>query len=360
MKSRLGYVMTIPSIDIKGCIEIRDLALIGSEDKSYQEIKKANPFLSKYLDSFRTPFGRKISPSIIIRDKILPKVDADRLVSFRNAIAISAVIYSRARSCLCGNAVGYTCTDLFDFHPVSVSSDGTDLSVRTAYTLGVDNRIDEFRGQTTLSEVYPGNIRTMLDEEFMILLLNLIEKKAVKREEKEFRNRIIRCLEMAYYALRAPFILLGNKTDFGAPLSLWVSAFETVGYHYKKGKNVGFSDVSALIKKVPWQSYKLRQRKRTRITEDFGRRRAGQKTSIPVQVYGRLYSTRNMYLHGVPVPKGQFEFRRRKKWGNLFFQVPALFRCVLMHVLRTEGILVDSKYPSNQRQYESVLLKGGV
>ncbi|MHC4396075.1 MAG: hypothetical protein ACYS1A_10525 [Planctomycetota bacterium] len=356
MKSNLKYVMTIPSIDIKGHISINDLALLGSDDGRYKELKKNNDFLSKYLDSFQTPFGKKISPSIVVRDKQLPKVDADHLVSFRNSIAVPSVIYSRARSYLQNTSTGYTSTDLFDFYPVSVSSDGDDLSIKTANTIGVDNRIDKFSGQTTPVETYPEHIKPLFDAEFMLSLLNLIERKSTKKREAEFRNRIIRSLGMTYYALRSPFTQLGNKTDFGVPLSLWVSAFEIIAYHYKKNKNVGFSDVSSLIKKVPWKSYKLRQRTRVRITEKFNKSRTKEKTTLPVQIYGRLYYTRNMYLHGNPIPEDKFEFKTRRGWGNLYFQIPALFRCILMHLLQTNGCAPEFQYPYLQKDYERVLL----
>lgn len=357
MNSDLKYVITIPSIDIPGHISIDDLILLGSKDDRYQQLKKSNTYLSKYLESFRAPFGTKINPSIVVRDKNLPKVNSDHLVSFRNAIAVSSVIYSRIRSCLLDIATGCTSTNLFDFHPVSVSNDGNDLSVKNAYTIGINGRIDKFKGQATLSEPYPENIRFESDEQFTISLLNLIEKKYNKIEDEEFRSRIIRSLGMAYYALRSPFTQLGNKTDFGLTLSLWVSAFEIIAYHYKRNRNVGFSDVSSLIKKVPWKSNKLRQKNRVRITEKFSKSKTKERTTLPVQIYGRLYFTRNMYLHGNPIPENKFEFKTRRGWGNLYFQVPALFRCVLMHLLKTNSCAPESQYPFLQKDYERVLLK---
>lgn len=348
MNSNLKYVFTIPSIDIPGHISIDDLILLGSKDDRYQELKNSNSFLSKYLDSFRAPFGTKINPSIVVRDKTLPRVDADRLTAFRNAIAVSSVIYSMMKSYLYNTPTGCTCTDLFDFHPVSVSSDGDDFSVRTAHTIGFDDRIEDFKGQTTLAVAYPETVRPSFDEEFMMTLLNLIEKRSHRIKEKEFRNRVMRALDMAYYALRSPFVNLGNKTDFGVSISLWVSAFEILANPYTK--DVHFKDVSTLIKQVPWENAKLRRKNYTAIAYNG-------KTTLPVQIYGRLYHTRNMYLHGNIIPKGSFEFRRRKRWGNLLFQVPVLFRCVLMYLLQTNGFTPESQYPYLQRTYERVLLK---
>jgi len=356
MNSHVKYVITIPSIDIPGHISIHDLILLGSNDDCYQQLKKANTFLAKYLDSFRSPFSTKINPSIVVRDENLGKVNSDHLVSFRNAIAVSSVIYSRMRSCLLQRATGCTGTDLFDFHPVSVSNDGNDFSVKTASTIGMDNRIDEFKGQTTLSEPYPESIRFESDEELTLSLLNLIEKKYNKIKDKEFRNRVIRSTGMVYYALRAPFTQLGNKTDFGVAMCLWVSAFEIIAYHYKTGADVNSNDVSSLIQSIPWQNSRLRKTNRVGVYGKSNKLKRKSKTTLPVQIYRRLYHTRNMYLHGNPIPKNNYEFKTRKNWGNLFFQVPVLFRCVLMHLLKTKGCIPATQDTTLQNNYETVLL----
>ena len=348
MNSNLKYVVTIPSIDIPGHISIDDLILLGSKDNRYQQLKNSNSFLSKYLDSFRTPFGTKANPSIVVRDKTLPKVDADRLTAFRNAIAVSSVIYSMMESCLYNNRSGCKCTDLFDFHPINVSSDGDDFSIKTAHIIGCDNRIEDFKGQTTLAVPYPETVSPSFDKELMKTLLDLLERKPRRKKEKEFQNRVMRALDMAYYALRSPFVNLGNKTDFGVLISLWVSAFETLANPYTK--DVHFKDVSTLIKQISWKNAKLRRKNYVAIAYNG-------KTTLPVQIYGRLYHTRNMYLHGNIIPKRSFEFNRRKEWGTLRFQVPALFRCVLIYLLQTNGFTPESQYPSLQRNYEKVLLK---
>ena len=354
METKLKYVITIPSVDIPGYIAINDLVLIGSKDKRYKKIKSENKVLSKYLNSFRTSFNKKVHPSIIVRDESLPKVGAVHLSSFRNAIAVSSVIYSRVQSCLSNTPRGFYCTDLFDFCTVSVSSNGTDLSIKNAFELGIDS-VDRFSGQTSPAVVYTDNIHPLFDEELMLALLNLIEAKYKSKSDKEWRNRFIRSLEMAYYALRAPFVHLGEKTDFGVPISLWVSAFEIIANpHVEK---VGFKHVSSLIKAVPWKAKKLREKRYAPITSSFAKKRPEERTTLPVQIYGRLYQTRHMYLHGNPIPKGRFEFLTRKNWGNLYFQIPALYRCVLMYSLLRRNVPVPARVRSEQWTYERALSK---
>lgn len=344
---KLKYVITIPSVDFLNYAAINDLILLGSKDKRYQDLKEHNPVLKQYLDSFRTPFGKKVNPSIIVRDESLEKVEPSHLCAFRNAIAISSVIGSRILSHNQTNT-GFYCTDLFDFYPVSVSSDGTDLIARTAFEDSICCDVNNFSGQTTSSVIYPENIRPAIDDKLMLALLDVIEKKARTLEEKRFKNRVTRTMEMVFYALRSPFVVLGEPTDFGVQMSLWVSAFETLANHHST--DVKFSDVSAIIKAVPWRDKKLRIRNHASPTQQ------GKKTSLPVQIYGRLYRTRNAYIHGNVLRKGEYEFHKRKGWGNLFFQVPALYRCVLIHILNSKNFGSPIRNSQEHDLYEKVLL----
>lgn len=341
--------MTISSVDFLNYVAINDLMLLGSGDKRYQDLKEQNPVLKQYLDSFKTPFGRKVNPSIIVRDESLGKVDASHLCAFRNAIAIACVVGSRVYLCIQEQNAVFFCTDLFDFHPVSVSSDGTDLVTRTAFENSAWCNVNDFAGQTTSAVVYPENIQPAFDEKFMRALLDVVEKKAHTLDEKSFKTRVVRSMEMAYYAMRSPFVTLGERSDFGVQMSLWVSAFEILANPHNV--KVGFSDVSAMIKAVPWRDKKLRVKKVAAVGS-----KKGKKATLPVQIYGRLYQTRNVYMHGDAMRKGEYEFHRRRGRGNLFFQAPALYRCILMHSLNSNGFGASLANSQEHDLYEKVLL----
>jgi hypothetical protein len=348
----LQYVATVPSVDLLGFIAIKDLMVLGSSDERYQYLKEQNPVLKQYLESFTTSFGTKVNPSIIVRDKSLPKVDATHLCAFRNAIAIAAVIGSRALSCIQNQTAGFYCTDIFDFHPVSVSSDGTDLIGGTPFEMSMCCGVDDFSGQTTPAVIYPQNIHPVYDKELMLALSDLVEKKVHKLNDKSFKNRVIRSMEMVYKAMRSPFEGLGEPVDFGVQMSQWVSAFETLANPHNR--DVKFSDVSTMIKLVPWRNRKLRIKNRTPV--DY---KCRNKTTLPVQIYGRLWRTRNAYMHGNSMRKGEYEYHQRKGWGKLFFQAPALYRCVLMNLLNSRDfgrLLADAQ---EHDLYERVLLSKG-
>jgi hypothetical protein len=348
---KLKYVMTIPSVDFLNYVSIKDLILLGSRDKRYQDLKAQNPVLKQYLDSFKTIFGEKLNPSIVARDESLPKVEPSQLCAFRNAVAIAGVIGSRVCSCLNNNqTTGFYCTDLFDFNPVSVSSDGTDLIARTPFENSICCKVDDFIGQSTPSVIHPEHIIPAFDDKLMLALLDVVENNYRTLNKKEFKTKVIRSMEMAYYALRNPFLILGGQPDFGVQMSMWVSAFEVLANPYNDA-GVHFTDVSAMIKAVPWMDKKLRLKKYAAVGSH-----KGHKATLPVQIYDRLYRTRNAYMHGNKMRKGEYEFHKRKGWGNLFFQIPALYRCDLMQLLNSNGFgefLVNSQ---EQKLYEKVLL----
>jgi hypothetical protein len=328
--------------------------LLGSSDKRYQDLKEHNPVLKQYLDSFRTSFGRKVNPSIIVCDEGLPKVDASHLCAFRNAVAIAAVTKSRTISCIQNSTIGYYCTDLFDFHPVSVSNDGTDLIAKTPFELCAWCNVNSFTGQTTPAVIHPENIRPEFDEKLLLALSNVVEKKARTLEDKSFKNRMTRSMEMAFYAMRSPFVTLGEQPDFGIQISQWVSAFEILANPHNA--NVRFSDVSTMIKAVPWRDRKLRVKNRTAVRSKKKKANRREMTTLPEQIYGRLYRTRNAYMHGNAMRKGEYEFHKRKGWGNLFFQAPALYRCILMNALNSRGFGELLAHSQEHDLYEQVLL----
>jgi len=54
--------------------------------------------------------------------------------------------------------------------------------------------------------------------------------------------------------------------------------------------------------------------------------------------------------------RGEYEFAKRKGWGNLFFQAPALYRCVMMNALNSRGFGKSLTVSQEHALYERVLL----
>jgi hypothetical protein len=347
---RLKYVMTIPSLDIHDAIETSDLVLVGSRDPRYLAACNDSPNLADYLSRFSSPFGRKLSPSIVLRDTLFPKVTAERLSSFRNAVAVSSVLESRVRSYIYQRAIGCFSTEMFEFYPVSLASDEKDLITRTVLEQGLANPISSFHGQSSPAVIYPQNLDFGYEKCLLEALVAFLDGRATTPDGRRFRSKVLLSLQFAYYALSTPFSHLGSAVDYGVALSLWVSAFESLAH--PGDQDVTFSHVSSLIRSVPWFSARLRRSGYSAV----GAKVAGKQTTLPVQSYGRLFQTRNKYLHGGKFPKGQFEYQQRKNRVPLQFQVPALYRCVLLSELAKQSYGAYDGIASG-REYENLLAK---
>jgi len=334
-----NYIATIASLDIKKCIETSELAIIGTQDPRYQQLKKASTNQNKFINSFKTPFGVKILPSIIIRDSSLPKVQLDYLCSFRTSIAVSSVIYSLVTSFRLQRQFGIPTTEVFDFYPISLTQDKKNLFYQTASNKGI-NSLDNFKGQSNPVYIDAQNLDFEYDTELLKSLLAILSKQGKKREDKIFKSKLFRSIQMANFAMRVPFFNFFNKVDLGTSLSLWVGAFETLA-HPLNGA-VEFNHVSDILKSVPWLKSSLKVKANRPIYSLKAKPKKNDKTTLPVQIFGRLFNTRNMYLHGNPLPKNGFEFKTCKNWNPLFYQIPALYRSVVLSEIIKK---IGSKYP---------------
>lgn len=138
-------------------------------------------------------------------------------------------------------------------------------------------------------------------------------------------------------------------------MSLWISAFEAIAH--PGTTDVELSYVKSIIEKVPWRSPRLKYANYIMVTKKSKRKKANnRKVILPIQVYSRVYNTRNMYLHGTPLPPNQLEFKTRKTWNPLKFQVPALYRCSILSELSHNGF---GSYPKVEYPdiYEGILFR---
>ena len=335
-------VAAIPGVSIPESVEAGSTAAVPYNDPRYQQLKK-NPGVRQYLDSFRNPFGVPLKPTIIIRKTATTPILGSELVGFRNAFALSALVESRVQTQQRQWLMSARYAEFFAFYPVHLSRDGKRVFIESPVETGM-HKLSKFTGQPWPVSVNPKHIFVSFDQYLLKALLELWVYPKAKGKFRSFRTRVFRSLEMAFHGLHAPFSNLGSKTDHGLMLSLWVSAFEILAR--PPTRSVTFKNVSEMIRSVPWHNPKLRKT-RYRPIDTRSKRQRIQKgplldTTLPVQIYGRLYRARNDYLHGNPLPTNGVEPRKRKAWRNLDTQIPVLYRSVVLHLLASHGF---GKFP---------------
>jgi hypothetical protein len=339
------FVVAMPAVSLPHAVEAGNTAVVPFADARYQELIAAQPQVRRFLESFRTAFGHRLQPAIVIRDRAAERIQAEDLAAFRNMIALAAVIKARTdRSVHRFGGQGPVYAGLFELYPVNLAVDAETVMVQTAAEFGMDDDLEHFQGQPDPVYIYPQNVAPELDKVLLSSLVALWLSHPAGEDEGRFRRRIYRSLETAYHALASPFLNLGSQYDHALSLSLWVSAFEIL---VARAGNVSASDVERLIGRVRWSHPALH----SDVVESLRGPRPGRPVSRPVQVYERLYKVRNESLHGgvisadlvgnrlekdeedplEPAPLGAHE------WNHLALAVPVLYRAVLLQLLTQKG-----------------------
>jgi hypothetical protein len=93
-------MFTLPNITLTETIESEGIALVSTADPRLAEISEAHRPFKKYVASFKTEFGRSVAPSFILCHEDAPPSfrTVDALAAFRDAVSMSVIPYSWARS----------------------------------------------------------------------------------------------------------------------------------------------------------------------------------------------------------------------------------------------------------------------
>jgi hypothetical protein len=277
-----------------------------------------------YLRRFRTEFGRKINPSIImVRDDaplLYRRVDA--LSSFRNVLAISAIVHTWARIFEFGRGQdGTQYANTFAFYPWMLDKDYNGVSTRSMAMLGYETDVKLMQAQSTAAIATTWLVPQMLDKALLDALLVRWERRYSGRSPAWKDRALFRSLNMATAAAMLP--AHGEITDFdiGRHAALWVSAFEILAH--PKHADSGFKQVYALLEKAKWNNSRCSA---TGYQAYFGRNTRSDRT-LPCWIYGELNHARNDYLHGNPVRNTRLTTKRSKR--GLFFYATPLYRMAL-------------------------------
>lgn len=164
--------------------------------------------------------------------KIVP-YDMEGLLAFRNALAISSIIYTWENVVGYGRKLEYLkYSNYFDFYPYTLSKDEQWFIMHTASQRGLDDEVERFHGQTSPELATAELLEEFYDKRLLSSLLDKWVDRYVRRKKQD-RNTaaLFRSLDMAYRASVMPQLHLN---EFGTNIALWVSAFEIL-VHPKTG-----------------------------------------------------------------------------------------------------------------------------
>jgi hypothetical protein len=358
-------VVALPAVALRAPVEAGDTAVIPYAVPRYQHLIASRSSIRSYLARFRTPFGHRLQPSIVIRDDNSPRIAREDLAALRNILAVAAVVRARTSRCVYNyGGSGRVYWDLFEFYPGNVRRTGHGLIIETAAEFGSGTSLGSFRGQPHPAYIFPENADPQLDETLLRPLLRLWRSKVRRGRGGAFRSRIFRSLEFAYYALAGLIANLRSSTDQALPFALWVAAFETLA---QTGTgDVHAVDVLKMIRTSRWHDSHLTMANTAQIEYRRLPKPPKALTALPpdirpVRVYQRLYRARNQSLHGGMASPRLLKGDARRRETHLAVAVPALYRGVLLSALAARAL---HRYPearvyaSQQRTFVSGLAAG--
>jgi hypothetical protein len=288
-------VFVLPNISLLTAIECDIAAMAPADDPRVVALKRAQPSFRRFLGQFADNFGQKFEPAVhLVRANAPTKfVEIGTLASFRDLIAISAVVYNRALELCCGSRHRVLFGEAFSIYPWMIDKNYEDVIGRTPAILGA-HEVTKFRGQSSPAIFRNSLNPTDLDQPLLVALLERWQRRYEAVDPAWSDIALFRSLNMAYHASLLPAASDATFYDVGRLVSLWVSAFEILVHPGGNGQ-ANCDKVFELIEKTLWELQATAD-----LAYDTGGKKKVKRT-LASWLYQALYWCRNNFLHGNPV-----------------------------------------------------------
>ncbi|HEX9392425.1 MAG TPA: hypothetical protein VF928_14025 [Usitatibacteraceae bacterium] len=284
----------------------------------------AIPAFKHLVTHFADQFGRKRKPSILIATDDVPK-RMDAIRDFRNALSIAAICRAwefQLNSDLAGAMYDYS--GYFDLYPYTLSKNNDLLIINSPALMGIDS-VEDFRGQTSAELAVGAPRSNWLDERLFQELLAQWTNLYIRRKSSRATSRLFRSLEMAFRASAIPYANRASIDDYGAQISLWVSALEILVW--EESKRSSPKAVCNVLGRLPTENRIL---KRKAYVAFYGK----ERVTLLQRLCCDMYQARNAFLHGNPItPKTLYPLGQMKK-SALTAYAPIVYKAALYAMLK--------------------------
>jgi hypothetical protein len=332
-------------------VEADFLAIVPRDDERVSHLGNKSAATDALLANFHDAFGNPCQPTpVLIRsDHNGGRLSADALLSFRNAVALPAVVM--AWIAYLNNplsAVGGTrWSDYFDIYPWSPTKPTGELGA-----FGPEVHADlqdpaSFQGQPSPALFASDLICPTSDRHLRDLLLQHWKRRFSQHQDDSHLQRLYRSLEVAYEAARVPFEAHFRVLDIGIRLSLWVSAIEILW----NPRVPGPMEVLSKIDDVQYALPELGRRDSCLLNRN-GKPNDKKAVTLPQLLYRDLCHLRNDFLHGNQVEPSQvfgFGCPDRPQYLSL---APLLWRIFVMKFMGEYTTTTDQSTPEAEMMAE--------
>jgi hypothetical protein len=294
-------IFVLPNVTLSTPIESDVAVLVPMSDPRVLSLSGADSAFRIFAGRFTDAFGAAVEPSVLLvhADAHPAFFDVGAISSFRDAIAIATIGYSRALEFLFPRGFRIFYGDSFAFYPWTISMSGTHMTVSSPALRGIHN-VEGFRGQASPSLSPIALQENHVDRPLLRELLSRWCRHYGSERPRQDDTALFRSLNMAYHASLMPAAVDATFYDHGRLISLWVSAFEIL-IHPGPGGKATLKGVFDLLESVKWDSPECADKKyETKYKEEVALR------TLASWLYQRLYVCRCKFLHGEQVRQSDF------------------------------------------------------
>jgi len=328
-------VFALPNLALDEAIETALVGLVPPQDPRVTRLRDKHQAFDQFLGRFSDSFGVRFEPAVILLKADAPKMffDIGALSSFRNLIAISAIVQNRALNMLHPHNHGAVFGEVFAFYPWMLDRHYERLIGQTPALFGM-HQVCKLKAQSSPALSPPKVTVSSLDAPILQDLLRRWEHH-YGAEKPDWRNvKIFRSLNMAYHASLMPALSDATFLDIGRLISLWVSALEIL-VHPGGTDKVNRRDVINQIDNAKWERWVLKEKSYS--SGGHGR----VKRTLAAWLCDKLYECRNDFLHGNPVDRNSIRLPHTDR--SIFEYAAPLYRMALAETLELE---FDKPQPS--------------
>jgi len=277
------------------------IRIVPASDPKVDEIRSSIPGVDTLISSFRGEHCQPHLPSVLIVRRDYEEAisrDISAIVAFRNAVAMSFVLPSRASFVADTGWPTVSWADFFDFHPTSVARDGSLYTDSPAFrALLIPPEDFQAMPSTAL------NTGTRLGAHDPYLARNLgrlWHERFIRPRRNDLLGRLVfRSLEVAFHAASQLNRNGASLNDYGLQVALWVTALEVLAR--PRSGNASQHKVLALLRQSRWDDKRLAGRRYTLRFQQRGGKWKYERGSISEKLCNNLYQARHKFVHGAGV-----------------------------------------------------------
>jgi hypothetical protein len=209
-------------------IDSESAAIVSMYDSRVQKAVAEDANVGRLLEAFVDTNRKKLHPSVlIVREGSAFTREQEGIVAFRNSVALSVILKSRAAWARGRDHVAVGWSDYFDFHPLQVGTHGLISESPAQLAILTEKAVHQAMPSPYVSAT---TVRTLYTDQFLRNTLGSEWRKYYEQptERTKYGRALFRSLEIAYIACGSPIKNGGSMYEWGVQLALWVSALEVL------------------------------------------------------------------------------------------------------------------------------------